>query len=237
MNASWNKGLTKDTHSSVLKTSRTMKLKKIDNFKLWRDKMKKLGKIKAYYPAFRKDGDLAELIGVMLGDGHIGIFPRTESLLLFSNSNNPGFVTRYAALIERVFNKKPTITKRPKVNCVKISLYENQISKRLGIPSGSRKNLKVAMPGWILEKKSYIVRYLRGLYEAEGSFCTHPKTYTYKMLFSNKNELLLNAVLKALITLGFHPHRSEVQVQLSRKNEVFKFKKLIKFRDYKSIRT
>jgi hypothetical protein len=46
MPSNWNKGQTKYNNLSVKKISDTMKLKKIDNFKFWRDKMKKEGKIK-----------------------------------------------------------------------------------------------------------------------------------------------------------------------------------------------
>ncbi len=231
--SSWCKGFTKETHPSILKISETFRKKKLDNFKEWRDRMKRLGKIKSDYPAFRKNGDLAELIGVVLGDGSIGVFPRTESLAIFSNSNNSGFIKRYSKLIEKIFHKKPRLTKHGKnTNCIRIRLYEKKISKRLNIPTGKRKDLKIVIPSWILKNKKYLKRYLRGLYEAEGSFCVHKPTYTYKFLFSNRNESLLRNVHKGLEILGFHPHTSKNQIQVSKKKEVYEVKNLIKFRQY-----
>lgn len=228
---SWIKGFTKETHPSVYKISETFKRRKLDNFKQWRDRMKKLGRIKSKYPAFRKIGDLAELIGVILGDGNIFKFPRTESLTIVSNAKNIGFTQRYALLVKKIFAKEPTISK-PYKGCVRIRLYEKNISKRLNIPAGSRKNYDANIPSWILKNENYLIRYLRGLYEAEGSFCVHKPTYTYKLLFSNKNPSLLNNVHKALIGLGFHPHAGKHQVQISKKEEVYKVKNLIKFRQY-----
>src|SRR3989344_3770294 len=99
MPSNWNKGLTKDTNLSVRKISETMRRKKIDNFCVWREKMKALGRIKSVYPPLEKNGNLAELIGVVLGDGHICVYPRTEELRLISNSNNPDFIKRYAQLM------------------------------------------------------------------------------------------------------------------------------------------
>lgn len=96
--APWCKGYTKETHPSVLKISKTFKKKKIDNFKEWREKMKKMGKIRSSYPLFKKDGNLAELIGVILGDGNILKFPRTEALTISSNAKNSGFIKRYSSL-------------------------------------------------------------------------------------------------------------------------------------------
>ncbi|MCD6568869.1 hypothetical protein J7K70_01840, partial [bacterium] len=132
----WNKGFTKETHPSVAKISRTFKRKKIDNFAKWRRKMIVQGLIKINYPPLQKSGDLAELIGVILGDGYIGKFPRTEVLAIFSNSNNLGFVRRYSKLIKKVFNKKPSIYRRKDSNCIKISIYQKDLSKRLGISAG-----------------------------------------------------------------------------------------------------
>ena len=230
---SWNKGLTKETDASVLKISETFKRKKLDNFKEWRNKMKKLGKIRSTYPSFKKNGDLAELIGVILGDGHIESFPRSESITISCNTKNKGFIKRYKNLMQRFFEKKPYegIVGLNK-GCTRIRIYQKNISKRLCIPIGNRKDINFKTPRWILENKECLKRYLRGLYEAEGSFCVHKPTYTYKFLFGNTNKSLLNNVYQALKTLGFHPHKSKYQIQISRKEEVYKIKDLIKFRRY-----
>jgi hypothetical protein len=229
--APWNKGYTKENHASVGKIARTFKRRKIDNFKNWREKMKKAGKIPSSYPSFKEDGDLAELIGVILGDGNIHRFLRTEGLTISSNAANKGFIQRYAQLVKKKFSKDPVIDKFFK-GCTRIRLYQKNISKRLDIPVGARGKMNIKIPYWILENKEYLKRYLRGLYEAEGSFCVHKSTYTYKFLFANKNKSLLENVFRALIILGFHPHKSKYQIQISRKEEVYKLKDLIGFRKY-----
>ncbi|OGZ24372.1 MAG: hypothetical protein A2896_00935 [Candidatus Nealsonbacteria bacterium RIFCSPLOWO2_01_FULL_43_32] len=230
---SWNRGFTKETHPSILKISETFKRNKLDNFKGWRKEMKRLGKIRSRYPAFRKTGDLAELIGLVLGDGHIESFPRTESLTIACNAKNTGLIRRCKYLVEKLFEKEPyegnTISNK---NCIRVRVYQKNISKRLGLPTGNRKNLHFRTPGWILRNQEYLKRYLRGLYEAEGSFCVHKPTCTYKLFFSNRNEFLLGNVYKGLKILGFHPHRGKCQIQVSRKKEVYRIKDLIKFRQY-----
>lgn len=193
--------------------------------------MKKIGKIPSTYPSLKKDGDLAELIGVVLGDGNIHCFSRTEGLTISSNASNKGFIRRYAQLVKKKFSKDPVIDKFFK-GCTRIRLYQKNISKRLGIAAGARGKINIKIPQWILKNKEYLKRYLRGLYEAEGSFCVHEPTYTYKFLFSNRNNFLLNNVYRALKVLGFHPHKSKYQVQISKREEVYKIKELIKFRKY-----
>lgn len=224
MRKSWNKGLTKEDNDSVRKISDTMKRRGIDNFKKSRTKIS--------YQEFKKNGDLAELTGVVLGDGHIEKFPRCESLMIFSNRKNKGFIKRYSKLIEKIFNKKPSIQEVKQCSCTRIRIYQKFISRRLGIVSGSKTKVNFRIPRWIAKNEDYVLRYLRGLYEAEGSFSVHKPTYTYKLMFSNKNMSLLDIVYRLLKKLGFHPHWGTNQIQLSRKLEIEKFISLIKFRRY-----
>lgn len=237
----WSKGFTKETHPSIAKMAETFKKRKIDNFSRWREKLKKNGKWpfncvsgeKIIYTTFEKSGDLAELIGVILGDGNIGKFPRTEGLTIACNSNNIGFINRYAGLITKLFRKSPYVAKVNKaIGCTRVRIYQKGISKRLGIPTGNRSRIKIDIPKWILKNRRFLLRYLRGLYEAEGSFCVHKPTCTYKFLFSNRNRSLLENVYRGLMILGFHPHRSKNKIQVSRKEEVYRVKNLLKFRQY-----
>lgn len=231
MRRAWNKGLSKENNASMQKVASTMRKNKIDNFKGWRDAQRVAGKIPVYV-SFKKSGDLAELIGVVLGDGSITKFLRTESLRIVGSANNPGFANRYAQLVERVFGKAPHVARRTTSNAINITIYQCFISKRLGIPTGAKGDLKNVLPSWIRRREEYLVRYLRGLYEAEGSYCVHEPTYTHKFLFSNTNPALLEAVFRSLVTLGFHPHMSPKMVQISRKEEVQNLKNLLKFRCY-----
>lgn len=196
--------------------------------------MKKLGKIRTIYPDLEKNSDLAELIGVILGDGHIRKFPRTDELSIFSNSNNPGFVNRYAQLVEKIFDKKPAVTFHSGKNCKRIRIYQKHIQSRLDIPYSPRGKSVIKVPNWVFRNRRHIVRYLRGLYEAEGCFCKHLPTSTYKLFFSNKNKSMLNNVFHLMEKLDFHPHMSKnhYSVQISKKEEVLRALDLLQFRKY-----
>lgn len=232
MPSNWSKGFTKNTHPSILKISETMKRKKIDNFSAWRKKAKSLGIMPSNYPKFKQDGDLAELMGVVYGDGNISKFPRTERLIIAANSNNKGFIKRYCDLVRRIFDKEPTAMKVYNADCVRISIYQNKISERLGIPSGNRSRIEVTIPSWIKNDHAVLKRFLRGLFEAEGCFCVHKPTSTYKFIFNNKNSSLLNIVFHGLIMFGFHPNLSGYKVQISRREEVYRCIETLQFRKY-----
>ncbi|MDP3052502.1 MAG: LAGLIDADG family homing endonuclease [bacterium] len=194
--------------------------------------MRRIGKIPQNYPPLSLSGNLAEYIGVVLGDGNISKFPRTERIIISANSNNLGFVNRYTKLTKQIFNKKPTVSKVYNKNNIRIGLYQKEISKRLGIPSGDRGRLNIKTPNWILKNQSYLIRYLRGLFEAEGSLSVHKPTCTYNFQFSNKNQSLLKNVENGLKLLGYNPEIRKTSTRLRKKLEVEKFRKLIKFRVY-----
>ena len=139
---------------------------------------------------------------------------------------------RYSYLKGKIFDRKPAVNLRSNSNCIRIRIYEKHISGRLGVPFSPRGKLKIRVPVWIYSNKKYIVRYLRGLYEAEGSNSIHIPTYTYKIQFSNTNVSMLENVFRLVSKLGFHPHKSKNMIQLSRKQEVYDFLKLIQFRKY-----
>ena len=234
MRNSWSKGLTKETNASLLKTSNTMKERGLDNFRAWRDQMKAEGKIKSSYEPLEQCGDLAELIGVVLGDGHIYRHDRCESLRITGDSQKLGFVNYTADLVERIFKRTPTVRKVTASNAMTVTIYEKQISQRLGIPVGSRSQLNYQLPEWISANQEYQIHFLRGLYEAEGTLAFHAGTYTHKFIFSNANEFLLNLVMDLVAGLGYHPHYSYRKIQVSKKAEVQKLADLLQFRSYET---
>jgi hypothetical protein len=228
----WNKGKTRFTDRRVKKISETFLRKKIDNFSNWRINARNKGLIPCSTRPFKHSRRLAFLIGMTLGDGCLQKISRTESLRITLGSNRPLLVTYTANIILYVINKKPSIIKRNYSNCFNVTLYQNNLSKRLEIPLGARKNLKIILPNWIWANKLFLVSALSGLFEAEGSFSIHKPTYTYNFSFSNVNISLLNEVEKALKSLNFHPERRSKAVRLRKKEEALRFEKLISFRNY-----
>lgn len=214
------------------KIAMAMRRAGLDNFAAWREDARREGKFGTPDRALPFSGNLAEFIGVVLGDGNISAFPRTERLIIACDSQKPDFIARYARITAELFSKKPTVSRMKGMQCVRISIYQRGIAARLGLPTGSRATLQYRVPAWIAKSEAMLIRFLRGLYEAEGSISYHPATYTHKLLFSNRNRHLLDAVYRGLVKLRFHPHRSPDKIQLSRKDEVRRCLKLLRFRKY-----
>lgn len=228
----WNKGKTKETDINVRKISETLKKRKIDNFKIWREKMIEIGRIRNTYPPLEKSPKLAFLIGMTLGDGNIQRFPRSERLLISLNNKYPTLVSYVRQVMSEILDKEAIVQKVKDKNCIRIWIYQKKISKRLKVITGNRGADIVGIPKWIWNSDKYLIWCLKGLFEAEGSLCIHLPTYTYNFAFSNKNQKLLDDVELGLRKLGFNPEVRSDNIRLRKKKEVFVFKELIKFRKY-----
>lgn len=230
----WNRGRTKESDHRVRKMSDTLKAKCIDNFARWRSTERDTGKIPNTQAPLAKNEQLAFLIGMILGDGHIAKFPRCERLRIVLGTDKPLLWEYTARVVQNVFSKQPSVWRRKQAACVEISLYQTRLSDRLSIPSGDRRNLAVRLPDWIRSDDRHMIACLKGLFEAEGSYSVHAPTYTYNLSFSNRNPSLLDEVERALISLGVHPERRSYAVRLRKKREAAQFIELIRFRSYNS---
>lgn len=228
----WNKGQTKQLNKSLKKMSATFKRKKIDNFYKWREDARKAGKISNSCTPLVKDEYLSFLTGIILGDGNLQKFPRTELLRITLGTDKPLLWQYTKLVVKKVFNKNPSCLKRTNSNCLDLVLYQKNLSKRLNIVKGARKLKIIKIPAWIKKNKEFLLQLLKGLFEAEGSLSIHLKTCTYNFSFTNKNVSLLDFMEKELKKLNFHPERRPFAVRLRRKKEVAQFKQLINFRQY-----
>ena len=223
----WNRGETKETHQGLLKLSNTLKSKKKWNFSKWQKERPKI-----HYKFFEKNDDLAELIGIILGDGSLYRHARTENLRIICNSKDINYIQHIAGLIEKIFHKKPAVNKRKNENATVISLYQGKISKRLNIPSGNKIENNVGIPFWIFYDKKYMIKCLKGLFETDGCFHENKTNYTRIIEFRNICKKLRENVFNILLKLGFSPQFGGSYVRLAKKSEVYKFKELIDFRNY-----
>lgn len=208
------------------KISATMKKRRLDNFRKWRN----LNQI--YYAPLRKSGGLAEFYGTMLGDGCIEGFPRTEKLSISFNSKETDHISCIRKLIFQLFGKKPSIRRHKGKHCIALTLYQKNISSRLKFPIGIKRLHPIGIPLWIRKNRGFLVKCLKGLFETDGDWVVDKKHGTNVIKFTNVSQSLLKDVHTALVQLGFTAHIGRKRVTISRKLEVRKFVKMIKFRQY-----
>lgn len=184
------------------------------------------------YKKLKKDKYLAELVGIILGDGNLYKHLRTENLRIICNSKDIVYIRHIDSLINMIFCKKPAIIKRKNENTIVVSLYQNKISKRLDIPCGNKIINNVGIPPWIYSNKEYMIKCLKGLFETDGCFQEDKKNYAQYIEFKNNCKKLKEDVYDILQELKFNPQFGKNYIRLAKKKEVYGFKNLIGFRNY-----
>lgn len=178
--------------------------------------------------------NLAELIGIVLGDGNIFTYDRCQRLTISCDGSYAVYVKHVKHLVRDVFKKEPSIIKRSKANCHDVCLYMQDIDKALNLKAGNKIKNKVEIPNWILAKKEFLIRCLKGLFETDGNFSKNKKSYVQFIEFENKCPELRLSVYKAMKRLGYNPQLGNRYVRLARQKEVLDFARRINYFRYGS---
>lgn len=181
--------------------------------------------------------ELAEYVGIMLGDG--GITP--EQCTVTCNSIvDKDYIMFVCSLGEKLFGEKPKMLKRK--NCNAVTLYYNGLALvrffvQIGLKIGSKVKQQVDVPDWIKKSKTYSLACLRGLMDTDGGIFLHRykvngKIYVYrKICFANRSVPLLVFTVKTLKMLGLNPKIIDKvenkKVWLYNENEVFDYLRIV----------
>lgn len=155
--------------------------------------------------------ELAELVGILLGDGHIG----KEQWSIALNATADKLYSAYVMhLIKDLFLLSPSILHRKKINVFVIyggGKKNIEYFQKIGLHIGNKIKLQVGVPDWILFHPQYRKACLRGLIDTDGGifihkYVVHKKLYSYtKLCFSNRSIPLINFVYDTLAMLKLQP--------------------------------
>ena len=151
---------------------------------------------------------LAELIGIILGDGSLTKYQLKISL---NNRTERDYAIFVTSLIKKLLNVKVYLAVRKKNACdlVVSSVKLIQYLNKLGLRAGDKIRNQVRIPKWILTNKDYAIACLRGLIDTDGCIYYHnhvTKGIRYLhvgMGFTSHCSPLLNDVYDILLSLGF----------------------------------
>ena len=173
--------------------------------------------------------ELAEFIGIMMGDGGISNYQVVVTLHHIDDLEYASYVTD---LIERLFKIKPSVyhLSSKSVNSIVVSRKELvEYLHELGLPVGNKVKQQFDIPPWIMRNRKYSIACLRGLIDTDGSIFTHryrvkDTQYTYKKLsFTSASESLRQSVHALLQKFGFHSRIAGNDVRLERIEDMKKY--------------
>ena len=186
---------------------------------------------------------LAELIGIILGDGNINYYKKGKKIGVYQvniagdkNLDKEYHLNYISILFEELFGVKPK-EKLPKdSNGRHIVVSSKQLVNFFisnGLNHGNKIKNQVTIPSWIKEKDSYLKACLRGLFDTDGSVYKLTNQNSHQICFTNYNNTLLKDVRKGLLSLGIGV--SEItkgkDIVITKKSELRKFLNEVGFKN------
>ncbi len=119
--------------------------------------------------------DLAELIGIILGDGNLWVKPGGYHYVRIcgDNKRDKEYLEKYVySLIYRLFGVKMRFFESKRSNALYLVKGSRDMVftlNKFGIPSGNKLKNNVSIPSWILNSKEYTRACIRGLMDTDGS--------------------------------------------------------------------
>ena len=167
--------------------------------------------------------ELAEFIGIMLGDGKLSYFQIVVTL----GSKEESYAQYVVARIASIFKVSPKIAIRS-TGYRDVYLGSVTLSKWLkGQGLAYNKVLaQVNAPRWIFSRPEYMKRCIRGFFDTDGS--VYKLRWGHQISFSNRSAPLLKSIRDMLLLLEYSPSRiSGTNLYITKREDVSRFFKEI----------
>lgn len=177
--------------------------------------------------------ELAEFIGMMIGDGNLYIRPEWGHHridLSFDSRTDLKYVElRVIPLIRKLWGiLSPNIYFQPDANNVKCRFYSKYAAyqlRRLGLPPNRKKEITIPP---LFRSMELIPHCLRGIFDTDGSIFKKYSCYA-QIGIKSHSKTLQKDLIELIRKLGFHPslNRSSGYVFIHRQEEVIRFFSLV----------
>ena len=183
----------------------------------------------------RPSKELAEILGIFFGDGHVG---RYQTSITLNSETDHEYAEFVLNLIRRKFFIESHLRSHSKgkaIDIVTSSIAFTRFLSAKGMPAGNKIRTGLSIPRWIKMSPEFTKAFLRGLFDTDG--CVYldrhiikNKKYTYLgWTITSYSDTLIHDVKQALSKLGFHPTHSKNQnsVFLRRHTDIVRYFQII----------
>lgn len=190
-------------------------------------------------PILKPSKKLAELFGIILGDGSITNTQVRISLDRFADREYAFFV---AKLVKLVLKEEPSKFNREST----VELYLSGVElvkslEKMGLKRGNKVVHQIKIPEWIMRNREYARACLRGLFDTDGGLYIHKhgkgklRWNNLGWCFTNYSLPLMISVKKILEFNGIKPRGNERRIFLYAVPEIRKFMEIIGSSNFKNI--
>lgn len=160
---------------------------------------------------FNLNPDIAELCGIIMGDGNLWTNNRKYEITITGNPEDDKlYLNDLYSYVDRNIKAKPYY--RIRGRGLRLTIYSKKffefVTLNIGIPSGKLKR-NSGIPPLICENPYLLRRFVRGVFDTDGSIFTSkkPGVSNYPTLeISNSNVVLLDMIHEFLKREGFSSH-------------------------------
>lgn len=176
------------------------------------------------------DERLAEFIGLLAGDGHVSRINYEISVTCHKRLDKDYVTNRVSKLFLDLFSLNAAIRESKINNVIKCSVHSKLLSEYLTtnflIPRGKKKG-KLHIPTQIRAEKGFLMSYIRGLFDTDGSiYCRRKKSLVVSI--ASRDPVFLNEVKNALIELGYSASVSGKNLYIYNQEQINRFMREVK---------
>lgn len=186
---------------------------------------------------------LAEFVGIMLGDGHIDHY---QIMVALSSEVDQEYADFVKSLIEELFGIRVSLSLRVKAKCVVLTASSVELVEYLeaiGLVRGNKVTQQVAIPDWVMCDRDYSLACVCGLFDTDGSVFLEKHhingaQYCYpRMAFVNMSVPLRNGAREILQENGIDARiYAERNVTIGRFTDMEKYFRIIGSNNPKHLR-
>jgi len=166
----------------------------------------------------RRSKELAEFVGILLGDGHL-----TPTQVTVTLGKKDIYVSHVSGLMESLFEVKPKVTTTRDGHYV-IYLGSARLVRwflKMGLSFNKVKS-GVDVPSWCFCSRKFMTNLIRGLIDTDGS--VYKLRFGVQISFCNRSRPLLESARLILKKLGFNPSKiSGYNIYLTKKGDLLKY--------------
>lgn len=173
---------------------------------------------------------LAEVIGIMLGDGHIS----DTQIRVTIYQKESQYIEYVSKILRTVFGVTPTQGKWNNSHVCDVYIGSTAIVRYLEAMGlvHNKVQEQVHIPQWVATKKTFMEAFLRGFFDTDGSL--YKLRFGTQMSFCNRSLPLLEQTKNFLEQLEYHPSRiSGYNLYITRKEDLKRYAKEIGFGNLK----
>jgi|SRR3989344_2394461 len=169
--------------------------------------------------------NLAEIVGIMLGDGCLYKEKkrnRYQTIICF-HKEEKDYQKYVKTLFESYFNHKFYVTEIKCENLLRnTSFIVGDKLTKVGLSSGNKVSNKAAIPFWITKDENFLRRTVRGLFDTDG--CIYKKYGHYaQIVFKFGGFEMTDSLRTSLKSLGFNPTQVKKGFNREKRTDFYKF--------------